>query len=171
MMGLNDEMSEEEKLLQDLHREFGSKNDETGGDEKQASPMDVNFAAAQISSSSTSHHSQDIIMNQKLKEKKLLYSIGRRYTKIVRNDLENIPITLVLGWGSLYANSNDKITTYCISIFTVSRFLHSYCYIKGLQPYRTLSYLSGMISTFIMAINLIYSVFKQDNHNNNNKSK
>ena len=102
-------------------------------------------------------------ISEKLKQKRLLYSTGVRYTKCIRNDLENIPITLLCAWGSLYANANDKITTYCISIFTVSRLLHGYCYVKALQPYRTISYLSGVLSTFIMVINLVYSVFKQKN--------
>mmetsp|Transcript_10273 Transcript_10273/g.15539 ORF Transcript_10273/g.15539 Transcript_10273/m.15539 type:complete len:243 (+) Transcript_10273:49-777(+) len=97
---------------------------------------------------------------QKLKEKRLLYSSGYRYSRMVSNDLENIPITLLLAWGNLYANTNHKITTICISIFTFCRFIHAYCYMNALQPYRTISHLCGLLSTFVMAFNLLYAVFQ-----------
>ena len=162
----------ERTLMQQLRAQFGSASDLKQQDEKHESEMDINISANRFSDENNNmsanindnnNVNNNIIgIQQRLKQKKLLYDTGYRYKRIIGNDLENIPITLILAWGSLYANTNDKITTYCISIFTMCRFIHTYCYIKELQPYRTISYLCGVLSTFIMAMNLVYSVFKKN---------
>lgn len=91
-----------------------------------------------------------------------------RAQRIVNNDLENIPYTMVLAWGSLYciemagagADSNAFAHIVLYTIFVASRFAHSIVYIKGMSTARSLVWLFGVICSFGLAINGAIASFK-----------
>merc|ERR1712176_1121028 len=85
---------DEKRLLQELNDRFGAKNG--------------------------MNTSSFVDMKQRIKEKRIFYNTQHRLSQCVRNDLENIPITLLIAWGCLYSNANYKITTFCVSLFTLS---------------------------------------------------
>eukprot|EP01084_Bolivina_argentea_P109260 195271_1 len=151
----NNEEIDEQKLLEDIKRSIQHMQPES------STLKSPNMVANRISSSIENGDVHLTNTQQKLKQKGLLYDVGYRWSKILRNDLENIPITLMLAWAAIYNNANHKVTTICLSIFTISRFIHTYCYVNGMQPYRTVSYLAGMFATLTMAVNLVYSVFNE----------
>jgi uncharacterized MAPEG superfamily protein len=72
-----------------------------------------------------------------------------------RNDLENIPIFLII--ALLYVMAGGSATgtrAYCIT-FTAARVMHSVVYLAGKQPWRTISFILGSICIAGMAVQLI----------------
>ena len=91
-----------------------------------------------------------------------------RAQRIVNNDLENIPYTMVLAWGSVYciglagarAESHAVAHVVLYTIFVVSRYAHSIVYIKGLSTARSIVWLFGALCSFGIAINGAIASFK-----------
>jgi glutathione S-transferase len=75
-----------------------------------------------------------------------------------RNDLENIPIFLILAW--IYVMGGLSVSVfeiYCI-IFMIARIFHTFFYLNGVQPWRTVSYTIGALVTIALMINLLIKV-------------
>ena len=97
-----------------------------------------------------------------------------RAQRIVNNDLENIPYTMVLAWGSVYcigqsaagsgsSSSVDRAALAHIALFTlftVSRIAHSVVYMRGLSTARSIVWLIGVLCSFAIAINGAIVSFK-----------
>jgi len=78
----------------------------------------------------------------------------QRASKAWLNDLENIPIFLILALIYAIAGlSADMFIIYCV-VFTVARILHTIFYLKAMQPWRTIAYTIGAITTFALIIHL-----------------
>ena len=75
------------------------------------------------------------------------FQVQDRWDRIVRNDLENIPMGLILAWAAYSADTQTlgKWFEYCIMIFiilfTLARFVHTYFYAYQIQPWRTISFI------------------------------
>ena len=100
-----------------------------------------------------------------------------RAQRIVNNDLENIPYTMILAWGSVYCigqlqmKYGLKVSSYSAdghalahivfyTIFVISRVAHSIVYIKGLSTPRSIVWLFGALCSFGIAINGAIASFK-----------
>jgi uncharacterized MAPEG superfamily protein len=78
----------------------------------------------------------------------------QRASKAWLNDLENIPIFLFLALIYAIAGlSANMFIIYC-GVFVVARILHTFFYLKAMQPWRTIAYTIGAITTFALMINL-----------------
>lgn len=81
-----------------------------------------------------------------------------RASKAWRNDLENIPIFLILAWIYVAAGlSVGAFEIYCV-IFVVARILHTIFYLNAIQPWRTIAYTVGAIAMLVMMIQLLIRV-------------
>jgi uncharacterized MAPEG superfamily protein len=81
-----------------------------------------------------------------------------RASRAWRNDLENIPIFLILAGIYVMAGlSAGAFAFYCV-VFMVMRILHTYTYIKAIQPWRTIVYTVGTLAMFAMMIHLLVEV-------------
>mmetsp|Transcript_39918 Transcript_39918/g.120188 ORF Transcript_39918/g.120188 Transcript_39918/m.120188 type:complete len:155 (-) Transcript_39918:1084-1548(-) len=85
-----------------------------------------------------------------------------RSQRIVNNDLENIPITMIMAAGSavvihLVGSTNgydlSLAHTVLYSIFVAARFGHSIAYARGLSIGRSLVWLVGVLASFGIGIN------------------
>jgi glutathione S-transferase len=75
-----------------------------------------------------------------------------------RNDLENIPIFLILAGIYVMAGlGRGAFEVYC-SVFMVMRILHTYFYLNGIQPWRTVAYTVGAITMLALVIQLFVQV-------------
>jgi len=85
--------------------------------------------------------------------------IVRRAANVWRNDLENIPIFLILAWIYVAANglSATAFQVYC-AVFVVARILHTVFYLNQIQPWRTVAYTIGGVAMFAMLIHLLVKV-------------
>jgi len=84
-----------------------------------------------------------------------------RWQRIVANDLENIPLALILAWGALIASGNNTVNVVAIIVFTTARVMHTMAYAFALQPYRSICWLIGVLAILVLAGNAIYGSFKQ----------
>ncbi|GAA3928585.1 MAPEG family protein [Litoribacillus peritrichatus] len=76
-----------------------------------------------------------------------------------RNDLENIPMFLILGLGFVLMGGNTAWGLIYFSVFTVSRVFHTVCFMLALQPWRNIAYDLGLITGLVMALHLLIMVF------------
>mmetsp|Transcript_28063 Transcript_28063/g.32336 ORF Transcript_28063/g.32336 Transcript_28063/m.32336 type:complete len:162 (+) Transcript_28063:52-537(+) len=87
---------------------------------------------------------------------------AKRAQRIVNNDLENIPYTMVLAWVSVFCifsvedfDVRKRLSTLHIvffSLFVLCRVCHSVVYSLGYTLPRSLFYLIGVVSSFALAI-------------------
>jgi len=80
-----------------------------------------------------------------------------RWQRIVINDLENIPITIMMMWISYFISRDHLVTFIAAIIFTVSRYLHTFCYIFRLQPFRSIFWLLGLLCTWLLIGNIMWA--------------
>jgi uncharacterized MAPEG superfamily protein len=84
--------------------------------------------------------------------------IVQRAARAWRNDLENIPIFLILAWIYVAAGlSATAFTIYCV-VFMVARIVHTVCYINSIQPWRTVAFTIGAIMMVALIIHLLIGV-------------
>ncbi len=75
-----------------------------------------------------------------------------------RNDLENIPAFFGLGAAYVLVGAPAETAPWLFGIFTLGRVAHSFCYLIGLQPWRTLSYLIGVGALIGICVVLLQTV-------------
>lgn len=79
-----------------------------------------------------------------------------RYTKLWQNDLESIPFFLLISlaftmlggdafWGAVY-----------FTVFTCARISYSICYINGFQPWRGMSWDTGLVSMLALTTHTVF---------------
>ena len=78
-----------------------------------------------------------------------------RANRCWRNDLENIPIYLFLALGFVLSGGLPFWAALYFTIFTVARAAHTFFYLRGMQPWRTLAYTAGLIVCVALAVHLI----------------
>jgi glutathione S-transferase len=78
----------------------------------------------------------------------------QRAAKAWMNDLENIPIFLILALIYAIAGlSGTAFIVYCV-VFTVARILHTIFYLNAMQPWRTIAYTVGALTSLALMIHL-----------------
>ena len=88
-----------------------------------------------------------------------------RWTRIVANDLENIPLGLLVAWSSLLASgaadSGGGKTAHIVFviIFLIGRIGHTLMYARGVQPWRTVFWTAATIAVFGLGINSVVCSF------------
>mmetsp|Transcript_25209 Transcript_25209/g.45379 ORF Transcript_25209/g.45379 Transcript_25209/m.45379 type:complete len:177 (-) Transcript_25209:1609-2139(-) len=95
-----------------------------------------------------------------------------RAQRMVNNDLENIPYTMALAWGSVYCISaadrggTEVGESYALahivmySVFVACRIAHSVVYSRGWSTARSLVWAVGVLCSFGIAINGAIASFK-----------
>jgi uncharacterized MAPEG superfamily protein len=82
----------------------------------------------------------------------------QRASRAWRNDLENIPIFLILAWIYVMAGlSATAFTIYCV-VFMVARIVHTICYINSIQPWRTVAFTIGTAAMVALIVNIFIGV-------------
>merc|ERR1719295_933379 len=84
------------------------------------------------------------------------FSEEERWKRIVQNDLENIPITVLLMWIAVICGGDNLTNVILAALFLFGRVMHSVCYIKQLMPWRSIGWLFGIIATLGFMANIIY---------------
>lgn len=83
----------------------------------------------------------------------------QRASQVWRNDLENIPIFLALGVAYVWVEAPAAIAAWLFPTFIAARYLHTVFYLCSLQPWRTIAYAVGILSTLGMCIGIITAIF------------
>lgn len=82
-----------------------------------------------------------------------------RYRRAHRNALENIPLFLVTAFLLALLDPPVALTIGLFSAFVAARLMHSVAYVRGLQPWRTLSFAAGAIVQVLILVVIGWSVF------------
>ena len=81
-----------------------------------------------------------------------------RGSKAWRNDLENIPIFLIIAWIYVAAGlSASAFVIYCI-VFMAARIVHTICYLNAIQPARTIAFTIGAVAMLAMIVQIFVGV-------------
>lgn len=88
-----------------------------------------------------------------------------RSNRVIANDLENIPISLVLAWIAAItlgnadddSKQNDGLATWAI-IFTAARVAHSFTYLLGITGVRSVAFGVGLASTIRFGVYALANV-------------
>ena len=86
-------------------------------------------------------------------------SLTQRYRRAHGNALENIPLFLVTGFLLTLTQIQFVAAAILFGVFVFFRVLHSFAYLKGLQPYRTASFAIAALDQLAMLGFLGYWVF------------
>lgn len=83
----------------------------------------------------------------------------QRWNRIVMNDLENLPIGLIVAWASYISCTSQKSNTgvfvahdVLVLLFLAGRLLHTVAYAKGLQPWRTIGHFVAILAVGCLTI-------------------
>jgi glutathione S-transferase len=76
-----------------------------------------------------------------------------RWQRIVLNDLENIPLALIVSIVSIIARGNETINSILFVTFTLSRIGHTITYAKELQPHRAFCWFGAVLSVIGITLN------------------
>lgn len=98
------------------------------------------------------------------------FTKSERWQRMVNNDMENIPLGLIVLWACVICRANSIVTSICALGFLFARILHSICYAKHWQPWRTVTYVIGelfiAVACFVVfagaVINRSYFFFSDD---------
>lgn len=75
-----------------------------------------------------------------------------RCGNVWRNDLENVPIFLVVALVFTLTGGSMTTAGWIFGGFVATRYLHTTMYLCGLQPWRAVAFLAGLILTWCLVI-------------------
>ena len=116
----------------------------------------VSGTSSLLSSSSTASDASSA--KAAARDKKLIEG-DIRWQRIVQNDVENIPMALIMGLVCVTVDANATVTSTALIVFTLSRVLHTYYYANAVQPGRAIAWFGGILASLTMAGNAAVSVF------------
>jgi len=76
-----------------------------------------------------------------------------RWQRIVLNDIENIPLGLIVAWGSLLSARSPQLHSILLITFLISRVAHTISYANSKQPHRAIAWFGAVLSVLGLAIN------------------
>ena len=97
-------------------------------------------------------NAEDKGLNAKAEVITVEHETTARWQRAHRNALENIPVYLVLGLILALTQPSATLANALFITFTVARLGHSFFYVKGVQPFRTLCFAIGLLSMVGIAI-------------------
>lgn len=82
-----------------------------------------------------------------------------RYRRAHRNALENSPIFMINGLVLVLVQPPAALAIALFATYAIARILHSVCYVKSIQPFRTMFFGIGMLAQVTMLGVLLWKVF------------
>lgn len=83
-----------------------------------------------------------------------------RINNALRNDLENIPLFLVLGLLYLHLQGWHTGALIYFPLFTLARCGHSFFYLRGQQPWRSICYGLGLLCNIALSVHILIGALK-----------
>ncbi|DBA03827.1 TPA: hypothetical protein N0F65_005717 [Lagenidium giganteum] len=104
---------------------------------------------------------QNYGLNKDEKDEKIIKAreIETRWRRIVLNDVESIPLALLVFVGGLLVPSNEVVQSAAIITYTTARCLHTIAYANMMQPHRGLLWFAGVAAISAGAVNAIVGAF------------
>ncbi|MDN3518122.1 MAPEG family protein [Aquisalimonas lutea] len=81
-----------------------------------------------------------------------------RAARAWRNDVENIPVFLALGVAYVWVDAGPAAAPWLFTGFAIARVAHTVCYLRRLQPWRTVAYGIGALITLGMCLQILLAL-------------
>jgi uncharacterized MAPEG superfamily protein len=128
------------------------------------------FVSLLMGANPTHHPDEDKIIG--VDNKAEIDDAVKRRVRVAGNDMENIPMHLVMFWAAFvvqnFANANDTgdrattALTVLIVLYCALRYIFTACYLFGLQPFRTIAFVLSQLTVFCTLIIMVNSAFQVD---------
>lgn len=79
----------------------------------------------------------------------------QRCASIWRNDVENLPLFLALALTYVLLGASKESAQLLFALYVATRYAHTVIYLRGLQPWRALSFLAGLLICWIIAARIV----------------
>lgn len=79
----------------------------------------------------------------------------QRCASIWRNDVENLPLFLALALTYVLLGASKESAQLLFALYVAARYAHTVIYLRGLQPWRALSFLAGLLICWIIAVRIV----------------
>jgi uncharacterized MAPEG superfamily protein len=83
----------------------------------------------------------------------------QRYRRAHRNALENVPLFMITGLLFVMTRPSATLAIAIFATFATVRIAHSVCYVKSIQPFRTMFFALGMLTQVVMLGLIAWKVF------------
>jgi uncharacterized MAPEG superfamily protein len=83
----------------------------------------------------------------------------QRYRRAHRNALENVPLFMITGLLFVMTRPATALAAAIYATFTVCRIGHSVCYVKSIQPFRTVFFVLGLLTQVVMLGLIVWKTF------------
>ena len=91
------------------------------------------------------------------KDKLYHYYVLCYFFRAHQNDLENIPIFLIIALLYMLSNLSPVRGIWCLRIFTAARILHTVGYLSGITRPRGMGFIIGSVCISVLAVCVLYS--------------
>lgn len=82
-----------------------------------------------------------------------------RCGNVWRNDLENVPLFLAIALAFTMLGGTAGMATWIFGGFVAVRYLHTVIYLRGVQPWRAVAFLTGLALTWSLVITNVWLMF------------
>ncbi|KAI8611559.1 hypothetical protein BC830DRAFT_1140700 [Chytriomyces sp. MP71] len=82
-----------------------------------------------------------------------------RWQRILANDIENIPLGLLIAWSSLSTAKAPGVHVAAIVLFTVARIIYTVMYAHSLQPHRSIAWTLATAAVLVLSVNGVIGAF------------
>lgn len=89
------------------------------------------------------------------KQQKIALDTEQRWKRIVQNDLESIPLALLVFWGAISVGVRPDLTKTLLMVYASARFGHTIVYALGMPKARMACWMSGTACVFTAAANAV----------------
>ncbi|MBU1335712.1 MAG: MAPEG family protein [Alphaproteobacteria bacterium] len=83
-----------------------------------------------------------------------------RSRRALGNLQETLPVFLTLAILSIVLDEQGWLSLAGAGLFLVARVAHAYCYMKGLSPWRSISFLAALVGMLLMVIPLVPHIWR-----------
>ncbi|MFZ6721818.1 MAPEG family protein [Undibacterium sp. Ji49W] len=83
----------------------------------------------------------------------------QRCARVWRNDVENLPLFLALALSYVLLGGDAYSANWLFGSYVLIRYLHTIVYLRGLQPWRAMLYLSGMVVCWMIAVGNLHHIY------------
>lgn len=118
-------------------------------------PEDKNLALAK----GKREQNYGLMGNENDEELKKAREVEIRWRSVVQNDLESLPIGLIVFGASALANGSAGVHTGAMIVYTAVRCFHTYAYAHALFPHRSICWLVGVLAMTTGVVNALYGAF------------
>lgn len=79
----------------------------------------------------------------------------QRCANVWRNDVENLPLFLSLALSYVLLGAPMEPARNLFAAYVLLRYTHTFVYLRGLQPWRALLYIAGMVVCWVLAARIV----------------